>query len=257
MKSKKLSPKSSKQHAVKDRKCKPRGSLSSNIKKVTSQVTKIKWAWFPKFTKAEWLEVGSIYPPGKYNPRCVECGLWKTASTPGMKPDGSGPLHIVMTPTVEDDERWHRIGSGRLGRLLKKYVLGPVGLGPSDVTIVSAIKCRPPTGSVLKRHHTLCAPFVTKDLSGADQILTLGADALSAVNLVKNHSVTESAGLVVPTTTGIPVMISLSPAMALVVKKSSDSEQANNWGTLEMIRGHIKQLLSGTTKELPKMKVLK
>jgi uracil-DNA glycosylase family 4 len=141
-----------------------------------------------------------------------------------------------------------------MGKLLKKYILKPLGLAPSDITIVSAIKCRPPTQNVLKLNRDMCAPFLARDLSGAEKIITLGADALNAVN--SEHKVKASGGLIVRTGGDVPVMISYSPAQALTTQKNADGEQNNKWGTIEMIKAHIKQLLSEETRVLPAMEII-
>jgi DNA polymerase-1 len=122
--------------------------------------------------------------PGKNNPICQECGLYKGCISPFMKPSGSKePRVLIVGEAPGEEEDKHGIPFyGRSGVLLRTTVEG-VGLQNDEVTYTNVVRCRPPDNKISKNAIKYCKVFALDEIHEYDPeyVLLMGNSPLEGI----------------------------------------------------------------------------
>jgi len=121
-------------------------------------------------------------------PSCIACGLFKTCSTPFLKPWipqnwTRKILGVGEAPGEDEDERTGRPFTGSSGRLLYR-MLREAGFKDRDVALVNAVRCRPRRNATPSmRQLRSCRPFLLRVVEQLrpEVVVAFGASAVKSL----------------------------------------------------------------------------
>lgn len=142
---------------------------------------------------------------------------------------------VVITDSISaDDEEHGTVLSGPAGELFDK-MMGAIGLGRADLTIIPLVFWRTPGGrGATASEMEITRPFVKRaiTLAGADAILTLGATAateIADVKLPTKHGIQTTASRI---SMDIPVFPIFAPSY-LILKPDAKRDV---WAVLQQLQ---------------------
>ena len=117
-------------------------------------------------------------------PRCGQCGLSKTCTSPKMEPTGKGRhkiLFVAEAPGEQEDRQGVQL-IGDAGKCLRK-MLRTIGLDLDDCWKTNAAICRPPKNEIEDLHIESCRPNLLKTIAELKPrvIILLGLSAVKSL----------------------------------------------------------------------------
>lgn len=147
------------------------------------------------------------------NPKCEDCGLYKTAQYVCLQGQGSIPSKIMVVgeaPGFREDDTGKPF-QGKSGELLDELLEG-VGLSREKVYITNAVHCRPPDNRTpTKKEITACSKYLQAEIKAVKPkfVLVLGSVAMQGT--LNKSGVTKHRGEIMEKD-GVKYFITLHPA---------------------------------------------
>lgn len=190
-----------------------------------------------RVTKKTQLETGALLDPSPDNYRCEQCQLFRQTSKPfnDWPPEGPPNSTVIISgaPIDSDDQLWHDI---------RQRVYGDSGLTDESAVFLKPTLCQPRRGKATALQLRMCQPFIDRSLSELQpkRILAMGA---SAVRQVAGEKATITAMIGADTKWNMtPLHVTYDPMQAF-----ADMPQ-----TLVTIQRHVRRMMKGLKKKLPK-----